>query len=150
MNPSFSPESLKRLEPTVNRYVEQLINGVGNESARNRGIVEMSKWFHNFSFDVRAMESKCWLIIRSPGRWLWEKISEPWNPITTNPSSLSRRFMELSLSSILLISRGMCVDTSSGQCCGWHKFCGFLPIPKRIKETRGRCFEVRVESTVLN
>lgn len=52
MNPSFSPQSLKRLEPTVNRYVEQLINGLWKDSARNGGIVEMSKWFHNFSFDV--------------------------------------------------------------------------------------------------
>jgi len=55
MNPSFSPQSLNRLESTVDRYVEQLIIGVGNEVAKNGGIVEMNKWFHNFSFDVRRI-----------------------------------------------------------------------------------------------
>ena len=53
MNPSFSPASLKGLEPTVDQYIEKLINGVGKDEARNGGIVEMNKWFHNFSFDVR-------------------------------------------------------------------------------------------------
>ena len=55
MNPSFSPASLKGLEPTVDRYIEQLIKGVGIEAVRNDGIVEMNKWFHNFSFDVRIV-----------------------------------------------------------------------------------------------
>jgi len=59
MNPSFRPQSLKRLEPSVGRYVGQLINGVRRESVRNGGTVEVSKWFHKFSFDVGVDRCKC-------------------------------------------------------------------------------------------
>jgi cytochrome P450 len=52
MNPSFSPASLKKLEPTLNRYVENFIVGVQRNADATGGIVEMNRWFHNFSFDV--------------------------------------------------------------------------------------------------
>jgi hypothetical protein len=89
----------ERLEPTVNRYVEQLINGLRKDLARNGGVVEMSKWFHNFSFDVRVV---LYNAHRSPGRCLWGKIFGPWKAIVTNRIGSSILFMELSLTSISL------------------------------------------------
>ena len=76
MNPSFSPQSLKGLEPTVDRYVEQLVNGVGKEMLRNGGIVEMNRWFHNFSFDVPMLHANVFNDDRLLGHWRWEQISK--------------------------------------------------------------------------
>jgi Cytochrome P450 len=102
MNPSFSPQSLKGLQPTVDRYVEQLINGVGNELTRNGGIVEMNKWFHNFSFDVLPMlHSESFNCGRLLGHWRWEQISERWQQTATNRISSSKLSTGLSLSLIL-------------------------------------------------
>jgi hypothetical protein len=101
MNPSFSPQSLKGLQPTVDRYVEQLINGVGNELSSNGGIVEMNKWFHNFSFDVPMLHSEGFNGDRLLGHWRWEQISERWQQTATNRISSSKLSTGLSLSLIL-------------------------------------------------
>lgn len=55
INPSFSSSSLKSLEPTINRYYEDLIKGIEKKAKQSGGIVEMNKWFHNLSFDVRRL-----------------------------------------------------------------------------------------------
>ena len=52
MSPSFGPMSLKSLEPTMNRYYHDFLNGIEERANRNGGIVEMNEWFHNLSFDV--------------------------------------------------------------------------------------------------
>jgi cytochrome P450 len=52
MNPSFSPTSLKLLEPTMNRYYDEFIKGIEQKAKQSGGIVEMTTWFHNLSFDV--------------------------------------------------------------------------------------------------
>lgn len=52
MNPSFSPAYLKKLEPTINRYLDNLIAGIDRNAEASDGVVEMNRWFHNFSFDV--------------------------------------------------------------------------------------------------
>lgn len=52
MGPSFSTASLKSLEPTMNLYVQTFIEGIQRTAAENKGVVEMTKWFKAFSFDV--------------------------------------------------------------------------------------------------
>ena len=52
MNSSFGPTSLKNLEPTMNRYYNEFLEGIGQRASQNDGIVEMNEWFHNLSFDV--------------------------------------------------------------------------------------------------
>lgn len=53
MNSSFGPTSLKNLEPTMNRYYNEFLEGIAQRASQNDGIVEINEWFHNLSFDVR-------------------------------------------------------------------------------------------------
>lgn len=54
MNPSFSTTSLKSLEPTMNKYYNDFMNGIIQRADKMGGIVEMNEWFHNLSFDVHS------------------------------------------------------------------------------------------------
>jgi hypothetical protein len=56
INPSFSTASLKSMEPTMNLFYDQFIDGINQDASANNGIVEMNKWFHNLSFDVLPLE----------------------------------------------------------------------------------------------
>lgn len=57
MNPCFSPASLRDLEPTMNRYYEQFLDGLQQRANKNGGFVEMTEWFHNLSFDVVLVDT---------------------------------------------------------------------------------------------
>ena len=80
MNPSFSPNSLKALEPTLNRYYNDFLNGI-EQASLNDGIVEMNEWFHNLSFDVSVLRQAiltvidCWCI----GSWIRFRRSSLWS-----------------------------------------------------------------------
>ena len=52
MNPCFSPAALRELEPTMNIYYQQFLEGLQERANKNGGDVEMTEWFHNLSFDV--------------------------------------------------------------------------------------------------
>lgn len=52
MNPCFSPTALRDLEPTMNVYYQQFLDGLQERASKNGGVVEMTEWFHNLSFDV--------------------------------------------------------------------------------------------------
>jgi len=52
MSPSFGPDALKKLEPTMNEYFNQFISGIEAQASKNSGVVRMNKWFHNLTFDV--------------------------------------------------------------------------------------------------
>ena len=85
MNPSFSPVALRRLEPTLNNYVDNFIAGIDLNAKATGGLVEMNRWFHNFSFDVHPL-SIVRFNIRLLVLWLWEKISVLWS-VENNISS---------------------------------------------------------------
>jgi len=77
MNPSFGPTSLKGLEPTMNRYYRDFLDGLEEQAAQNDGIVEMNQWFHNLSFDVPPPSPQVEYSndARLQVRWHWELIS---------------------------------------------------------------------------
>jgi len=78
MNPSFSPVALRRLEPTLNKYVDNFIAGIDRNAKATGGVVEMNRWFHNFSFDVHPLSHRK-INIRLLALLLWEKISVLWS-----------------------------------------------------------------------
>ena len=59
MGPSFSTASLKSLEPTMNEYVQVFVDGILRAARENDGVVEMTRWFKAFSFDVASEFMSC-------------------------------------------------------------------------------------------
>jgi hypothetical protein len=39
----------------MNNYYQQFLEGLQERANKNGGVVEMTEWFHNLSFDVTLM-----------------------------------------------------------------------------------------------
>ena len=97
----------------------ELINGLRKDLARSGGVVEMSKWFHKFSFDVRVAHYNAhhgrWGLV-SGGRFSGRDSNEPHWFI----KSIHGTFAYINI----VVPLGACVDFSSQ---GWHRFCKLCP-----------------------
>ena len=52
MLPAFSPKLLLEYEPTIQKYIRHFTTSVSKSAENNGDIVDISKWFEYFSFDV--------------------------------------------------------------------------------------------------